>query len=226
MQKLFAEQLAKAKTPSGEIDIDALGRLVVAAYEGMDAARRGTEHSIAAMVERSIRRIGSCPRPSTSFPKASLFSMPRAVSFTGTAASQRFTTPRATRLSSAEAGRVLRAGAERGLFPDALGREEEWLTERLGRNARSSNNEEQKLASGRWVRIEERRTADGGSIGARIDITELKKREESSVCCSTPIRSRCGYGITKPINSWPSMIRHSRIMVTAANSFSACACWI
>ena len=51
MQKLFAEQLAKAKTPSGEIDIDALGRLVVAAYEGMDAARRGAEHSIAAMVE-------------------------------------------------------------------------------------------------------------------------------------------------------------------------------
>ena len=31
----------------------------------------------------------------------------------------------------------------------------------------------------RWVRIEERRTADGGSIGIRVDITDLKRREAS-----------------------------------------------
>ena len=30
-----------------------------------------------------------------------------------------------------------------------------------------------------WLRICERRTADGGSVGIRIDITELKRREES-----------------------------------------------
>jgi diguanylate cyclase (GGDEF)-like protein/PAS domain S-box-containing protein len=35
------------------------------------------------------------------------------------------------------------------------------------------------MANGRWVRVEERRTADGGNIGVRIDITDLKQREAS-----------------------------------------------
>src|SRR5262249_38696297 len=38
---------------------------------------------------------------------------------------------------------------------------------------------EQQLPGDRWVRIEERRTADGGSIGIRVDITDLKRREAS-----------------------------------------------
>ncbi|MFZ0842228.1 MAG: PAS domain S-box protein, partial [Xanthobacteraceae bacterium] len=38
---------------------------------------------------------------------------------------------------------------------------------------------EQRLAGNRWVRIEGRRTADGGRIGVRIDVTDLKRREES-----------------------------------------------
>ena len=38
---------------------------------------------------------------------------------------------------------------------------------------------EQHLPGDRWVRVEERRTADGGSIGVRIDITDLKRREAS-----------------------------------------------
>jgi PAS domain S-box-containing protein len=38
---------------------------------------------------------------------------------------------------------------------------------------------EQQLSGDRWVRIEERRTAEGGSIGIRVDITDLKRREAS-----------------------------------------------
>ncbi len=41
------------------------------------------------------------------------------------------------------------------------------------------SNLEQRLAGNRWVRIEERRTADGGRIGVRIDVTDIKRREES-----------------------------------------------
>ena len=36
---------------------------------------------------------------------------------------------------------------------------------------------EQQINNGRWLRIEERRTADGGVVGIRADITELKARE-------------------------------------------------
>jgi diguanylate cyclase (GGDEF)-like protein/PAS domain S-box-containing protein len=74
---------------------------------------------------------------------------------------------------------TLRAGLACGQYPDAIGREEEWLAARLARHAAPRCAHEQHLAGDRWVRIEERRTADGGSVGIRIDITDLKLREES-----------------------------------------------
>jgi diguanylate cyclase (GGDEF)-like protein/PAS domain S-box-containing protein len=180
MQKLFAEQLAKATTPSGKVDVDALGRLVVAAYEGMDAARRGTEHSIAAMVEQVNQAHRRLSEAFDIVPEGLVLldADGRYVHWNRRFA-EMYDTARDTIVVGGSFEESLRASVQRGLIPDAIGREEEWLTERLGRIARSSNNEEQKLASGRWLRIEERRTADGGSIGARIDITELKKREES-----------------------------------------------
>jgi diguanylate cyclase (GGDEF)-like protein/PAS domain S-box-containing protein len=74
---------------------------------------------------------------------------------------------------------TLRLGLAAGLYPDALGKEEEWLESRLERHARAINVEEQPLPGDRWIRIEERRTTDGFSIGVRIDITDLKQREAS-----------------------------------------------
>ncbi|HEX9471787.1 MAG TPA: EAL domain-containing protein [Bradyrhizobium sp.] len=74
---------------------------------------------------------------------------------------------------------TLRFGLARGQYPDAKGREEQWLRERLARHAQPQSTHEQQLTGDRWVRIEERRTADGGSIGIRVDITDLKRREAS-----------------------------------------------
>ena len=74
---------------------------------------------------------------------------------------------------------VLRFGLARGQYPDAKGCEEEWLRERLARHAQPQCAHEQRLSGDRWIRIEERRTADGGSIGIRVDITDLKRREAS-----------------------------------------------
>ncbi|WGR98599.1 EAL domain-containing protein [Bradyrhizobium sp. ISRA443] len=74
---------------------------------------------------------------------------------------------------------TLRSGLARGQYPDAVGREEEWLAARLARHAEPRCAHEQHLPGDRWLRIEERRTADGGSVGIRIDITDLKLREES-----------------------------------------------
>jgi diguanylate cyclase (GGDEF)-like protein len=74
---------------------------------------------------------------------------------------------------------VLRAGVAKGLYPEAVGREEAWLAERIARQRAGQSSHERQLHDGRWVRIEERRTADGGAIGVRVDITELKRREEA-----------------------------------------------
>jgi diguanylate cyclase (GGDEF)-like protein/PAS domain S-box-containing protein len=74
---------------------------------------------------------------------------------------------------------LLRAGIARGLYPAAQGREAEFLAERLSQHNQPRSNVEQQLAGNRWVRAEEQRTSDGGVIGVRIDITELKNREAS-----------------------------------------------
>jgi PAS domain S-box-containing protein len=73
----------------------------------------------------------------------------------------------------------LRAGLERQQYPEAIGREEEWLSERVAWHAAPKSSHEQRLPGNRWVRIDERRVADGGSIGIRVDITDLKMREAS-----------------------------------------------
>jgi diguanylate cyclase (GGDEF)-like protein/PAS domain S-box-containing protein len=74
---------------------------------------------------------------------------------------------------------ALRFGLARGQHPEAKGREELWLAERLARHALPQSTHEQQLPGDRWIRIEERRMADGGSIGIRVDITDLKRREAS-----------------------------------------------
>jgi diguanylate cyclase (GGDEF)-like protein/PAS domain S-box-containing protein len=74
---------------------------------------------------------------------------------------------------------TIRIGVERGDYPEAIGREEEWIAERLSRLFRPSERHEQILADGRCILIEERLTEDGGIVGLRVDITELKQREAS-----------------------------------------------
>ncbi|MDP3746829.1 MAG: response regulator [Phenylobacterium sp.] len=72
---------------------------------------------------------------------------------------------------------TLRVGVARGDYPDAIGREEEWLAARIEKlTAPTGERHEQRLADGRWLMIEERRTADGGVIGLRVDITQLKRQ--------------------------------------------------
>ncbi|MGY3605824.1 MULTISPECIES: putative bifunctional diguanylate cyclase/phosphodiesterase [unclassified Bradyrhizobium] len=74
---------------------------------------------------------------------------------------------------------TLRVGVARGDYPEAIGREEAWIAERLKKLYQPGERHEQKLADGRVVLIEERLTSDGGVVGLRVDITELKQREAS-----------------------------------------------
>ncbi|VIO66519.1 putative signaling protein [Bradyrhizobium ivorense] len=74
---------------------------------------------------------------------------------------------------------TIRIGVARGDYPEAAGREEEWIAERLAKMYQPGARHEQVLADGRVILIEERLTADGGIVGLRVDITELKQREAS-----------------------------------------------
>jgi diguanylate cyclase (GGDEF)-like protein/PAS domain S-box-containing protein len=74
---------------------------------------------------------------------------------------------------------TLRIGIARGEYPEAGGREDAWLADRMERMRNPKGKIEQKLADGRWILIDERRTSDGGFIGLRVDITDIKAREDS-----------------------------------------------
>jgi signal transduction histidine kinase/ActR/RegA family two-component response regulator len=74
---------------------------------------------------------------------------------------------------------TLRVGVARGDYPEAVGREEEWLADRMALLDNPGQRHQQLLADGRWVMIEERQTGEGGVIGLRVDITDMKRQAEA-----------------------------------------------
>ena len=76
---------------------------------------------------------------------------------------------------------LLRHGLARGQYVEAIGREEAWLAERMGHCARLEGrwSEEQALPDGRFIRVEDTRLPNGGSISVAVDITEVKQRGAS-----------------------------------------------
>ncbi|MCZ6861303.1 MAG: PAS-domain containing protein, partial [Alphaproteobacteria bacterium] len=74
---------------------------------------------------------------------------------------------------------ILKGGVARNQYTEAVGREKEWLAERLEVHRNPKGPIEQRLSNGCWLRIEERRTEDGGTVGLRTDITEFKRREKA-----------------------------------------------
>ncbi len=70
-----------------------------------------------------------------------------------------------------------RAYAYSGMVPAAVGREEEWLAERMAAHRNPAGPRESQLANGRYLRIMEYKTASGGRAGLRMDITESRRVE-------------------------------------------------
>ena len=71
---------------------------------------------------------------------------------------------------------MLRAGIERGLW-DPGGDTEGWVRTTVERHRSATQSWERQLKDGRWIRLTERRTRDGGIVGIRTDITALKESE-------------------------------------------------
>lgn len=74
---------------------------------------------------------------------------------------------------------ILRYGLARGQYADAIGREEAWLEERLEHHRNAPGEIEQQLDDGRWLRIFETLTSDGGRVGLRVDITQFKEQQRA-----------------------------------------------
>ncbi|HNJ76843.1 MAG TPA: PAS domain S-box protein [Azospira sp.] len=75
---------------------------------------------------------------------------------------------------------IVRKGAERGQYTEAIGNVDAWVANRVAAHqAASGQTIEQRLGDGRWLLIIEHRTPSGYIVGNRIDITELKNTAEN-----------------------------------------------
>ncbi len=74
---------------------------------------------------------------------------------------------------------VLRKNVERGVILDAVGREEEFIRERVGRHHNPGGEIIRQFADGSWYILKEARTPEGGIALSFIEITELKKIEQA-----------------------------------------------
>ena len=77
-----------------------------------------------------------------------------------------------------EFSEMIREGYLRGMFPDFPGGVDAWVEWRLESHRSPSGPIELELRDGRWMRINERKTEDGGTVGVYSDITELKRRQK------------------------------------------------
>ena len=72
---------------------------------------------------------------------------------------------------------ILRTAVERGQIKDAEGRPDAWIKERLARHHAVSETHVQHRSDGRWIQVNERKTASGGVVAIYADITKLKQHE-------------------------------------------------
>ncbi|MBU6458017.1 MAG: EAL domain-containing protein [Bradyrhizobium sp.] len=172
--------MAKATGPSGELDVNLLASLVVSAYEEADRDRQRTDRAISLMIEEVHQTNARLLDAFTIVPEGLVLlnAEGKYVLY-----NQRFVElydpVRDTIGIGADFSDTIRAALQRNYYPDAAGQEGAWLAEWLSRPQREHYRTEQRISGDRWLRVDERCTADGGSIGIHVDITDLKQREES-----------------------------------------------
>jgi adenylate cyclase len=73
---------------------------------------------------------------------------------------------------------ILRQAVDRGLVLDIEANVEQWIQGRLTQHQNPGASFQQHRAPDRWLRINEHRTEDGGTVAVYSDITEIKQHEQ------------------------------------------------
>ena len=74
----------------------------------------------------------------------------------------------------------LRAGIALGMFPQAMGREDAWLAERMSMRHAGVGPVERQRQDGRWLMVDDQVLPDGGVVSYGIEITERKLAEQAA----------------------------------------------
>ncbi len=74
---------------------------------------------------------------------------------------------------------LLRGAVADGFFPDATGREEQFVAERLSAHRRSGDVIVFKNRKGHWTQARDHRLPDGSTVAIRTDVSEIVERDEA-----------------------------------------------
>jgi diguanylate cyclase (GGDEF)-like protein len=195
VNKLFARQLEKAKGSTGEVDLDALGRLVSAEYEQSTVDRRRTDRSISLMIEeldelnRELEgvvkeRTGQLREREQEF-HAALENMSQGLIMFDASArivvcNERYMQMYALSPEVAQPGHTLRDLLEHRLANGTLTGDADQYTEELraGISRDDTSRLITDLADGRTISVVNRRMANGGWVATHEDITERRDAEK------------------------------------------------
>jgi PAS domain S-box-containing protein len=72
---------------------------------------------------------------------------------------------------------LVRNSLAAGHYPEAAGREEEWLAGFIRNHREAVSEVETQMRDGRWILVSERRMSSGGIAGVRVDVTALKEAQ-------------------------------------------------
>ncbi|MDP3702347.1 MAG: PAS-domain containing protein [Hylemonella sp.] len=104
---------------------------------------------------------------------------------------------------------IIRYGAERGEYALAIGRVDEWVAERMRQHRSGDTDVVQELGDGRYLRIVERKTAEGYTVGFRIDITALMRARmaaEEASKSKSQFLANMSHEIRTPMNAILGML--------------------
>ncbi|MCV2352276.1 PAS-domain containing protein [Paucibacter sp. Y2R2-4] len=105
---------------------------------------------------------------------------------------------------------IIRGGALRGQYLEAQGRIEDWVSERMAAHQQGDTLMVQKLDDGRWIRVIERKMADGHTVGFRIDITDLMLATQAAEQASrskSQFLANMSHEIRTPMNAILGMLK-------------------